>query len=525
MKSIIILYNQNNKYQKQPLIANKNSLDLTLESVGRIVSKVNSDDSNKELKFVNDLPIIIQEKNTIQQLIEEIISETEKAEADTICFSFADCPFLNDELCIKLLNHHFKYNAEYTYADGYLYGFSSEIIDLGALKILNELLKSKYLSDYQKNISRGFLFEMIKKDINSFEVETVIAPNDWRLLRQEFHCEKKENYYACKALFSKTADNYLKMSAEQLCDLAKNEISILKTVPSFYNIQIAQSCTGKCTYCPYPKAFEEKYNLKVCDSTKVMPFSDFEIIIEKIADFSEQAVIGLSAWGESLNNPEILNFIKKVLSYEGLSVFLETDGLKIDEDFCKKLKEIVDNSAMRSNGWPKIMIVVSLDSFSSKEYGELRGNESLYEQAVSSVKMLSEILPECVYPQFVRQKNNEDELENFYRYWNEKSNPSQGQLIIQKYNDFCQTLPDLKPADLSPLERNVCWHLRRDMTILINGDVPLCYNHLFDNIKGNAITDPLQDIWKNFDEETINHINKKYCDKCGKCDEYYTFNF
>ena len=96
--------------------------------------------------------------------------------------------------------------------------------------------------------------------------------------------------------------------------------------------------------------------------------------------------------------------------------------------------------------------------------------------------------------------------------------------MILKYDSCAGLLSDEKPADLSPLERNVCWHLRRDMNILSDGSVPLCRSRISE-IAGNAIGEPFEKIWDSVQKEVLNHMNKNYCEKCRACDEYYTFNF
>ena len=161
------------------------------------------------------------------------------------------------------------------------------------------------------------------------------------------------------------------------------------------------------------------------------------------------------------------------------------------------------------------MIAVSMDGFTAQTCANLRGKDFNLEKSVEAVKKLQESLPGCVYPQFVRMNANEAELESFFRYWNDKSNATGGNFIIQKYNSFAGLLKNEEPADLSPLDRNVCWHLRRDMTILYNGDVPVCFCRVLDDIKGNVFEQGISEVWKKLDEDN----------KCGGCDEFYTFNF
>ena len=506
MENIIILYDENNFYEKESLFENKNALELTREAFEKI-------NFNSEVKIE-----ILKDCQNLTELLEKICEKSKEFNSKNIIFSFADCPFINKSLTEELFKTHIKYQAEYTFADGYPLGFSPEILNVGTVNILKELSKTQEIG--KKSVERESLFNLIKADINSFEIESVLSETDFRIFRFAFHCGKKENFLACKQLFlEKKSDD-----VEDLSKTAAKSVKILKTVPSFYNIQICDSINQGTIFSPYEEQYKIKNKISPFESKINMSFENFSNLISKIADFSEESVINLSGWGEPLNHPEILKIIEKVLSYEGLSIYLETDGINVTDDFCIKLQEILNKSKKRKNNFPKMMIGILLDSFSKEKYQQIHKNGD-FEKANEAIIKLEKILPKNVYPVFTRINENEDELESFFRKWNKKESSSCGECIINKYENFAGLLPERKPADLSPLERNPCWHLRRDMTILSNGDVPLCRICLFGNICGNVFQDSLENIWNRFDECLKEHIEEKYNDICRKCDEYYTFNF
>jgi spiro-SPASM protein len=136
--------------------------------------------------------------------------------------------------------------------------------------------------------------------------------------------------------------------------------------------------------------------------------------------------------------------------------------------------------------------------------------------------------------QAVRTAGAEDDVEKFYRYWKEAA-PGTGNIIIQKYDDFCGMLPRKQASDLSPVQRQPCWHLMRDMPILLDGTVPLCREQIAAAkdqsngiVIGNALTESLDNIWElgqSYYTEQSNPISKKYNSLCMGCDEYYTYNF
>lgn len=523
MSTIVILFaGKTTKYMFEPVFAGKSALDMSVTWADSVKSGkifVFGYEENRTLleqKLSGTVSFVLKPEWTISGLLKSI-SDCIKAEnADSALYAWADCPFLNKNLTEEIISTHKEYVAEYTYAEGYPYGFTPEMIDGGTAGILASLSETLQKETGDRPVTRSSLFDLIKTDINSFEIETVLAEEDYRLLRYSFECGKKETFISCKALFDSLENkDLLSLDVEKISESAARNPALLKTVPGFYNIQISARSESKPVYIPESAPVSEDGGFM--ETEKALS------LIEKIADFSESAVLSLSYFGDPLFHKDLPLIVEKILSYPGLSVFIETDF--ISKETASVFKLLSDKAPERTNGYEKIMISVNMDSFTSGTFAKVRGTDEMgFERAVEAVKNAAECFPVSSYPQFIRMNENEEELENFYRYWNEKSNASNGNLIIQKYNSFCGLLPDRKPADLSPVERNVCWHLRRDMNILHNGDVSFCHCQ-FEKILGNVFEENLGEVWKRNNSEMENHINNTYCEKCGKCDEYYTFNF
>jgi spiro-SPASM protein len=463
---------------------------------------------------------------------------------DHVFLSMADYPFLDTQFTGTLYENHLKYAAEYSFADGYPIGLAPEILARGILPILAGLAK-----DNAEPVSRNTVFETIKKDINSFDIETDIAPVDLRQLRLTFACDTKRNSLLCASLEGIDATNYGKLVAERA--------PALRTLPSFYGVQVAGKCPFECAYCPYPAFCRSGKGISpdvpATERTDTMPLESFSRLASKIASFSDDAVISLSLWGECAYHPEIASLVAAVLEHPGLSVLIETTGIGWRPEDIRAIAAAVDAAPARTNGQKPVIWIISLDAAGTGCYaaahglvpsadaaipgsagegeravGEGSGQQSLaradgfLREALGLTERLTGLFPGAVWPQMVRMKGNEIELETFYRFWKQKY----GQVIIQKHDHFCRTIQDLRVADLSPLVRNPCWHLKRDMTILIDGTVSLCREDVYaTRACGNAFKDELQDIWKENGPGYEQHVNCVYEGLCGACDEYYTYNF
>ena len=70
-----------------------------------------------------------------------------------------------------------------------------------------------------------------------------------------------------------------------------------------------------------------------------------------------------------------------------------------------------------------------------------------------------------------------------------------------------------------------CWHLRRDMVVLVDGTVVRCGQDLdAAATRGNALRDDIARIWRRGLPDLQAHVTGDYPELCRQCDEYYTFN-
>jgi len=428
---------------------------------------------------------------------------------DFTYFAWADCPLLDPSLAGAMAERHLRYKAEYSYADGWPYGLAPEILGPGTAGILAKLSENS-----DGPVERDALFFVIQKDINAFDIETEISPVDLRPYRLTLAADSKRNLLLLSRLMGEKASitNVEKIIAEKP--------ALLRTLPAFFNIQALGACPQACSICPWPSFGG---SVPVAERKDFMPKAVFGELLEKIEKFAGDAVIDLSLWGELSLHQERLELIQMVLARPALSLVIETSGIGWKADELKALA--VSQAAPRKNHMAPLSWIVSLDAFDAERYKELRGPG--FSEAQDCAKTLLSLFPNDAYVQAVRQKGAEDDIEKFYRAWKgENSN----QIIIQKYDDFAGALPKMQAADLSPVKRRPCWHIQRDMNILLDGRVPCCREDLAAlkgnaGIWGNAFTDDLSLIWEKGAALYNAHCNAEYLGICALCDEYYTYNF
>jgi spiro-SPASM protein len=251
-----------------------------------------------------------------------------------------------------------------------------------------------------------------------------------------------------------------------------------------------------------------------------MPRPRFAALASAFASFAGEGVVDISLWGEPSFHPEVEGLVDDVLSHPGLSLIVETSGIGWKEGAFERL----------SARWPeRLHFVLSLDAVDPELYASLRGPG--FEEALGSAGKLLSLFPKSAYIQTLRVHENEAALEDFWRGWKKRTE----HVIVQKYSRFAGFLPPRKVTDLSPLKRRPCWHLKRDLSVLLDGRVPLCRECVRDEIVlGNlfgegeptpkSIEERLASIWIEGERYHKLHVSGDYPAPCAECDEYYTYN-
>ncbi len=429
-----------------------------------------------------------------------------KGKVEALVLMMADEPLLDEDLASLILADYRRYRADYAFADGYPVGLAIEVVHPRILPALIALATGKSLP-----LDRGWLFRLIQKDINAFDIETVISPLDLRDLRLELACDTKRNTLLVERLLEAGVTD-----ASAALALIPERLGLLRTLPAFVQVQVTGGCPQACRLCPWPLVGGDVLSRRDFAShdgalpRDAMPRERFAALVTAIADFSGDAVIDISLWGEPSLHPEVEGLVEEVLSRPGLSLIIETSGLGWKPGSFARLA---------SRWGERINWVVSLDARGKDLYGRLRGPG--YEEAMASAASLIALFPKTAWVQTVRAQDNESELEDFWRGWRKETE----NVIVQKYSAFAGFLPARKVTDLSPLKRRPCWHLKRDLSILLDGSVPLCRECVRGEIMlGNVFTDGIKSVWSAGEEQHRHHVERAYPAPCEACDEFYTFN-
>lgn len=277
---------------------------------------------------------------------------------------------------------------------------------------------------------------------------------------------------------------------------------LIFSYPKTIVLEISSKCSFSCSYCPHTYDLRRK--------KEFLSLNDIKKLYEKNLDIFKYSVFIIGGFGEPFENEEafeIINFLS-----ENHKVFIETNCSKFTSDITKKI-----------NNLNNVFFIFNVDAYSSETYTKL-GKKLNFAKLDTFCKYYLEKYPQNFFIQFVRMKENDDELELFYEKWRK----FEENIIFRKYNNFSGFLEDKDVVDLTPVVRYPCFHIRRDLYILSDGSISLCKSDFNGEILNFNFYDNDFNLLDSLNKKLPffkSHCNKEYHDICKKCNEFYTFYF
>ena len=247
-------------------------------------------------------------------------------------------------------------------------------------------------------------------------------------------------------------------------------------------VEITNICNLNCEFCPVDNRKKE-----------YIAVEDFEYILSQIKDYTD--LIALHVKGEPLIHPELERILNSCEKF-GLKVNITTNGTRINE-----LKEVlVKSKAVRQ-------INVSVHSINENEFFLEDDRDNYLEDVLEASNFIlnnSDIIISYRLwniDSLERNDVNDKIFEHFSKEYdrpNLKEETRQNMFVKLSENCFLNQDFEFKWPDINDDVRGLigkCWGLKKQIAILVSGDVvPCCLDQNAVISLGNIFDEPLEKI-------------------------------
>ncbi|ASP42403.1 radical SAM protein [Leptospira interrogans] len=290
-----------------------------------------------------------------------------------------------------------------------------------------------------------------------------------------------------------------------------NNFELETEFPMFLHIETSFKCNFRCPMCVQGvPELKEKFGYK----EKMTTESITKILLE--GKKYNTPSVSFQGDNEPFLNKEITDWFKLAIEFGYLDVMVNTNGSLVTEELAEK---IIKSGLTR--------IRFSLDAINEDTYKKIRIGGK-FEQVMKNIdnflrirKELNSELP-IVGVIFVRMKENENEMNDFIKYWNEKVDF----VVIQDFmtpdveGDF-ESLAGKGKTNHYNFRCNQPW---QRLYIRGNGDVTPCCAMFSSYLKlGDTTKLSLVDLWNSKEAKDLRKIHKEgryhenpICLKCSK---------
>jgi spiro-SPASM protein len=420
------------------------------------------------------------------------------SESDNFIRVFADAPFIDIKIVDEMLQAHENYLAEFTYSENLPLGCSVEILSRDVIEQMPDT------QDQSVSFS-----EIIKKNINQFDVELYYHEPDIRHLRLQFLMRHQRDRAVMKNIYSIRSSI---PSYSEIFEILKTNPAVMYVGPSYLEIELTGECDCNCIFC-----YRETLSKKRDAMTNCL----FSKILDDMSEFCLPYTVCLGGSGEPLMHPNFYEILERACSDQLIErVIVETNGIYADANY----RNFINSSGS------KIITIINNNAIDKDSYMNIHGRD-FFDVVQANVIALAGV-NERTYLQLMKinetgiatSDQNKEYCDIYYDKWESHKIP----IIFQKQNTYLGRLKDRRYSDLSPAVRNSCCHLRHDICVLSDGTVTFCKQDIdADSSPGNCSNESIKSIWEKRREKFTADFKGSLAIRpdCSICDEWYTFNF
>lgn len=406
-------------------------------------------------------------------------------------------PLLDPNLSRKIAERHDTYLAQYSY---------SENLPVG---IVPRIVSREFVQSLPKDLP-GSTQDFLAKNINHYDTEIFYQSPDLRQWRMDFSASDLRSLLFVRAFLKRKSG----WSYDELLPFLLSHPETFRSGPSYLELEIVGTRTRESTIYPGSKLRESKSEAVWEESLLDSILSQHE------SGFGTEYSVCFGGLGEPILHPSLPAFVDRTLRSPSVKeLFIETD-------LADDPANLIDSLKGRSEeDLEKISLIVNLSTWNKKTFQSLYGYDG-FDTVVKNLEFVSEILPKHrIYLQFLKLKEIDSEVDSWY----DTTEKAGYGIILQKYNSYAGKLPERRAADLTPLEKEFCWHLARDLYVNSDGSVSICKQLPGNPSKsvGNLKHQSLNEIWEKghaFFSSSVNGKHENIPAPCLSCDEWYTFN-
>lgn len=446
-------------------------------------------------RAVGDARLLTGDQNDCLLQCFDAVARHEQDSVALFCDFFAH---LDPDLTQEVRELHFKYLAQYSFAENAPAGFAPDFVSAE----IRPHLEAKRPADL-----RAF----VVANINDIDVEMVYRLPDLRQYRMDLSSATPRS----RRLAADILTLEPKLRYSDLEGLLQKHPRLLRPFPSYFEVELTNRRMGQPQYAPQSASARTEADLGL---------GLLEKLVTEIAasGLPGDGSVCLGGHGEPLLHPQFLECARMLLAEPAIGqVFLETYGLQLDAALFKALMELPGSDRLR--------LILKLPSLKSDRYRRLAGFDGLA-TVIKNIEAAEQVptgeRPAMLFVEMLKITDVEDEIPDFFDRFESKGVFTP---LLNKFNSYAGRLPERRVSDLTPLVRDYCRHLARDLYLTAEGRVPLCKQDPF--AEGSVTFDFAAGTVDSIFEQTAAYhgasMRGNHADipaPCLACDEWFTFN-